>query len=87
LHAVPGQELQIRGGPAAGQIVLVTGGTGGIRKATALGLAAMGALLAITNLTRAFGAGPGLISAVLPYRLPVLPGWLCWRSLPHQGYA
>lgn len=84
---MPGQELQIRGGSAAGQIVLVTGGTGGIRKATALGLAAMGAILAITNLTRAFGAGPGLVSAVLPYRLPVLPGWPCWRSMPHRGYV
>jgi NAD(P)-dependent dehydrogenase (short-subunit alcohol dehydrogenase family) len=63
----------------------------------------------ITNLTRAFGTGPGLVvigavylgvgmqpepavSAVLLYRLatywlPVLPGWLSWRSLQHRGYV
>ena len=71
----------------AGRIVLATGGSGG------------------TNLTRAFGAGPGLVvigavylgvgmqagpavSAVLLYQLATywLPGWLCRRSLPHQGY-
>jgi hypothetical protein len=55
--------------------------------ATALSVAAMGALLAVANLTRAFGAGPGLVSAVLLYRLPVLPGWLSWRYLPHRGYV
>jgi NAD(P)-dependent dehydrogenase (short-subunit alcohol dehydrogenase family) len=37
----------------AGRIVLVTGGSGGIGKATALGLAAMGAHLAITGRDRA----------------------------------
>ncbi|MGC1753481.1 MAG: hypothetical protein WA805_10345 [Trebonia sp.] len=36
-------------------------------------------------------AGPA-VSAVLLYRLatywlPVLPGWLCWRSLQHRGYV
>ena len=36
-------------------------------------------------------AGPA-VSAVLLYRLatywlPVLPGWLCWRFLPHRGYV
>ena len=36
-------------------------------------------------------AGPA-VPAVLPYRLatywlPVLPGWLCWRSLQHRGYV
>ena len=40
---------QSRSGPMAGRTVLVTGGTGGIGRATALGLAAMGAHLAITG--------------------------------------
>jgi uncharacterized membrane protein YbhN (UPF0104 family) len=36
-------------------------------------------------------AGPA-VSAVPLYRpatywLPVLPGWLCWRFLQHQGYV
>jgi NAD(P)-dependent dehydrogenase (short-subunit alcohol dehydrogenase family) len=33
----------------AGKLVLVTGGTGGIRQATAIGLAAMGARVGITG--------------------------------------
>jgi hypothetical protein len=41
----------------------------------------------LTNLTRVFGVCPGLVSAVLLYWLPVLPGWLCWRSLQHRGYV
>ena len=36
-------------GPMAGQTVLVTGGTGGIGKATAIGLAALGARVGITG--------------------------------------
>ncbi len=36
-------------GPMAGQTVMVTGGTGGIGKATAIGLAAMGARVGITG--------------------------------------
>jgi retinol dehydrogenase 14 len=43
---------QVRSGPMAGRTVLVTGGTGGIGRATALGLAAMGAHLAITGRDR-----------------------------------
>jgi len=40
---------EIPGGPMAGKTVLVTGGTSGIGKATAIGLARMGAHLAITG--------------------------------------
>ncbi len=43
---------QSRSGPMAGRTVLVTGGSGGIGRATALGLAAMGAHLAITGRDR-----------------------------------
>jgi NAD(P)-dependent dehydrogenase (short-subunit alcohol dehydrogenase family) len=39
---------QVHGRPMAGRTVLVTGGPGGIGRATALGLATMGAHLAIT---------------------------------------
>jgi retinol dehydrogenase 14 len=42
----------IHHGPMTGRTVLVTGGTGGIGKATALGLATMGAHLAITGRDR-----------------------------------
>jgi NAD(P)-dependent dehydrogenase (short-subunit alcohol dehydrogenase family) len=43
---------QIPSGPLAGKTVLVTGGTGGIGRATALGLATMGAHLGITGRDR-----------------------------------
>src|SRR5437870_5833065 len=43
---------QIHSGPMAGRTVLVTGGTGGIGRATALGLATIGAHLAITGRDR-----------------------------------
>jgi retinol dehydrogenase-14 len=43
---------QSRGGPMADRTVLVTGGSGGIGRATALGLAAIGAHLAITGRDR-----------------------------------
>jgi retinol dehydrogenase 14 len=41
--------VRTRDGPMVGRTVLVTGGTGGIGRATALGLAAMGAHVAITG--------------------------------------
>jgi NAD(P)-dependent dehydrogenase (short-subunit alcohol dehydrogenase family) len=44
-------------GPMAGRTVLVTGGTGGIGRAAALGLAAMGAHLAITGRDRGRAEG------------------------------
>jgi retinol dehydrogenase-14 len=43
---------QIPGGPMAGKTVLVTGGTGGIGRATAMGLAKLGAHLGITGRDR-----------------------------------
>jgi retinol dehydrogenase-14 len=43
---------QIHSGPMAGRTVLVTGGSGGIGRATALGLGSMGAHLAITGRDR-----------------------------------
>jgi retinol dehydrogenase 14 len=43
---------RVHGGPMAGRTVLITGGTAGIGMATALGLATMGAHLAITGRDR-----------------------------------
>jgi retinol dehydrogenase 14 len=48
---------QIHSRPMAGRTVLVTGGSGGIGKATALGLATMGAHLAITGRDRGRAEG------------------------------
>jgi retinol dehydrogenase 14 len=43
---------QLYGGPMAGRTVVVTGGSGGSGRATALGLATMGAHLAVTGRDR-----------------------------------
>ncbi len=56
------------------------GGLGAIEAALVAGLTGVG-----------MQAGPA-VSAVLLYRLatywlPVLPGWLCWRSLQHREYV
>jgi len=56
------------------------GGLGAIEAALIAGLTGVG-----------MQAGPA-VSAVLLYRLatywlPVLPGWLCWRSLQRRGYV
>ena len=51
-------------GLMAGRTVLVTGGTGGIGKATALGLASMGAQLAITG--RPAIPAPNSVLCLLP---------------------
>jgi glycosyltransferase 2 family protein len=56
------------------------GGLGAIEAALVAGLTGVG-----------MAPGPA-VSAVLLYRLatywlPVLPGWLCWRSLQHRGYV
>src|SRR6266508_4657727 len=48
---------QVHSGPMAGRTVLVTGGNGGIGRATALGLATMGAHLAITGRDRGRAEG------------------------------
>jgi NAD(P)-dependent dehydrogenase (short-subunit alcohol dehydrogenase family) len=48
---------QMNGGAMAGRTVLVTGGSGGIGKATAVGLATMGAHLAITSRDHARAEG------------------------------
>ena len=48
---------QVHGGPMAGRTVLVTGGTTGIGRATALGLARMGADLAICGRDRGRAEG------------------------------
>jgi retinol dehydrogenase 14 len=54
---------QTHGGPMTGRTMLVTGGTGGIGRATALGLATMGAHLAITGRDR--GRTDGAVREIL----------------------
>lgn len=56
-NSARGGAAHTRSGPMAGRTVLVTGGTGGIGKATALGLARMGAHLAITGRDRGRAEG------------------------------
>ena len=64
-------------GPMAGETALVTGGTGGIGRATAAGLAALGARVGITGRdkarTQAAAPHPGVVrtsfSAEYPSRL------------------
>jgi NAD(P)-dependent dehydrogenase (short-subunit alcohol dehydrogenase family) len=56
--------------PMAGKYVLVTGGTGGIGKATAIGLAGLGARVGITGRDQ---AGSGLTGTSQPTGLSALP--------------
>jgi NAD(P)-dependent dehydrogenase (short-subunit alcohol dehydrogenase family) len=79
-------------GPMAGKIALVTGGTGGIGRATAAGLAALGARVGITGRAwqaRAARLAPGRAERyrLATYWLPVAPGWLSWRALPRREYV
>src|ERR1022692_2764877 len=57
MHRGSANVEQTHSGPMAGRTVLVTGGTGGIGRATALGLAALGAHLAITGRDRGRAEG------------------------------
>jgi nucleoside-diphosphate-sugar epimerase len=71
-------------GPMAGKTALVTGGTGGIGRATSAGLAAQGARVGITGRARQARAArlaPGRAERyrLATYWLPVAPGWLSWR--------
>ena len=68
------------GVPALAAAAPTPGGLGAIEAALVAGLTGVG-----------MQPGPA-VSAVLLYRLatywlPVLPGWLCWRSLQHRGYV
>ena len=59
-------------GPMAGKTALVTGGTSGIGKATATGLAAMGARVGITG--RALARTRAAAAEVTAY--PATPWWI-----------
>jgi glycosyltransferase 2 family protein len=68
------------GAAALAAVAPTPGGLGAIEAALVAGLTGVG-----------MQAGPA-VSAVLLYRLatywlPVLPGWLCWRSLQHREYV
>jgi retinol dehydrogenase-14 len=68
----------------AGKSVLVTGGTGGIGKATAIGLAALGARVGITgrDQARAVAAAADIRAATGNTTVDAFPAWCTPTSAP-----